>query len=106
MNWKLRWYAWPDEPFFPACDRRGTGPDPSRTGQGAEVCLVNIEDVLMRLFRRELVAALAHDRMEEALERIFTKYEDYKARHDLVVIEGTHEGVSFTLPCTLQMTSS
>jgi BioD-like phosphotransacetylase family protein len=35
---------------------------------------------------------MAHDRMEEALEKIFAKYEDYKARHDLVVIEGTHEG--------------
>ena len=38
------------------------------------------------------VAMLAHDKMDEALVKIFSRFEEYKARHDLVVIEGTHEG--------------
>ena len=81
----------------------------SKTGEPRHVELMRAAfklrdppEAMWALTRRELVAALAHDKFEEALERIFDKYEDYKERHDLVVIEGTHEGQSFSAAACLR----
>lgn len=50
-------------------------------------------DAMWALTRRELVAMLAHDKLNDALDAIYTKFEQNKRRHDLWLIEGTHEGV-------------
>jgi BioD-like phosphotransacetylase family protein len=42
--------------------------------------------------RKEAVGLLAQDKGDELLDRIYTAYEEYSEKHDLVVIEGTHEG--------------
>ena len=44
--------------------------------------------------RREVVAALAHEKPGELLDRIFAAFQDYKAKykHDIILIGGTHEG--------------
>ena len=42
--------------------------------------------------RREAISLLAHDKADELMDRIFSAFEEYQAKHDLVVIEGTHEG--------------
>lgn len=42
--------------------------------------------------RREAINLLAQDKAEELLDRIYSSFEAYQAKHDLVVIEGTHEG--------------
>lgn len=46
--------------------------------------------------RREAVNLLAHDKADELLDRIFSSFEEYQSKHDLVVIGGTHEGDSLT----------
>lgn len=42
--------------------------------------------------RREAINLLAHDKADELLDKIYSAFENYQAKHDLVVIEGTHEG--------------
>ena len=42
--------------------------------------------------RREAINLLAHDKADELLDKIYSAFESYQAKHDLVVIEGTHEG--------------
>lgn len=42
--------------------------------------------------RREAINLLAHDKADELLDKMYSSFEGYQAKHDLVVIEGTHEG--------------
>lgn len=42
--------------------------------------------------RREVVSMLAQNKADELFDRIYSSYEEYSFKHDLVVIEGTHEG--------------
>ena len=50
-------------------------------------------DAMWALTRRELVAMLAHDKLNDVLDAVYTKFEQNRGRHDLWLIEGTHEGV-------------
>ena len=86
---------------------------PSDTGGGASRYVellsrsFNITDApqdMTAVSRREAVAALAHEKPGELLDRIFAAFQDYKAKyqHDMVLVGGTHEGNSRT-NCTCLM---
>ena len=78
-------------------------PFPSDTGGGASRYVellkrsFDISDApqdMTAVSRREAVAALAHEKPGELLDRIFAAFQDYKAKyqHDMVLVGGTHEG--------------
>ncbi|BDA50565.1 phosphate acetyltransferase [Coccomyxa sp. Obi] len=48
--------------------------------------------------RREAINLLAHDKADELLDRMYSSFEAYQAKHDLVVIEGTHEDGKLNVP--------
>ena len=79
-------------------------PFPSDTGGGASRYVellsrsFHISDApqdMTAVSRREAVAALAHEKPGELLDRIFAAFQDYKAKykHDMILIGGTHEGM-------------
>ena len=51
--------------------------------------------------RRECVDMLAAGKEDELLDVIFTRYEAYRSRKDIVLVEGTHSGR--TPPATLNV---
>ena len=82
-------------------------PFPSDTGGGASRYVellsrsFSISDAphdMTAVSRREAVAALAHEKPGELLDRIFAAFQDYKAKykHDMILIGGTHEGITHT----------
>ena len=42
--------------------------------------------------RRECVDLLARHGEDELLDRIYDRYEAYRTKKDIVIVEGTHEG--------------
>ncbi|CAL8464970.1 g4505 [Coccomyxa elongata] len=48
--------------------------------------------------RREAINLLAHDKADELLDKMYSSFEGYQAKHDLVIIEGTHEDGKLNVP--------
>lgn len=76
----------------------GEGFPQSQTGLSRHIELVHSvfgmrsEDPadMSALSRREVVSLLSQGRMDDLLDRCYERFDNYKMRHDGIVVEGTH----------------